>query len=90
MFALLRSERYCNCLFIESFQLADKSCKAFPAIGFVRTEDTGEVFLTIKGDPGELPAVVVQEARGETDAASCSNIGERGVMICAVEVIDLP
>ena len=53
------SERYCNCFFIERFHLADKSCKTFPVIRFVRTKDTGEVFLTVEGDPDELPAVVV-------------------------------
>lgn len=53
------SERHSHSLFIKCLQLTDKSIKALPVICFVRTEDTGEVFLTVERYPGKLPAVVV-------------------------------
>ena len=53
-------------------------------------QDAGEAFGTVKGNPGKLAAVVVQESRGQADAAAGGYVGQRGIVISAVEVADLP
>ena len=52
-------------------------------------EDTGEFFLTVKGNPRELAAVVIQEAGRETDAPLGGYVYTGGVVVGAVEIIDL-
>ena len=56
----------------------------------MRTKDAGETLLAVKRDPRELSAVIVQKAGGQANTASGGDIGQRGIMICAVEVADLP
>ena len=52
------------------------------------TENAGEGFLAVEGDPCELPAVIVQKAGGKAHASAGSDVGERRVVICTVEITD--
>jgi hypothetical protein len=46
----------------------------------VRAQDAGKALGAVKGDPRELAAVVVQEARRQADAAPGGDVGQRGVV----------
>ena len=54
----------------------------------MRAENAGKALGTVKGDPGKLPAVVVQEAGSETYAAPGGHVGERGIVVGTVEIVD--
>ena len=56
----------------------------------VRAEDAGEALLTVKGYPGKLAAVVVEEARGKADTAARRNVGKRCLMVGTVEIFESP
>ena len=49
----------------------------------MRTEDTGEVLFTIKGNPGELATVIIQKAGSQAYSASGRDVGQRCIMVCA-------
>ena len=55
----------------------------------MRTEYAGEALFAVEGDPRELSAVVVEETGSEADSASCGNVGERGIVVGAVEAFEL-
>ena len=62
--------------------------KARSAVAFVRTENAGKTLRTIKRNPSELPAVIIQEPRRKTHAFPRSDVGQCSVMIRAVEIAD--
>lgn len=55
----------------------------------MRTEHTVETLFAFEGNPRELSAVVVEETGSEAYSASCGDVGERGIVVGAVEVFDL-
>lgn len=52
-------------------------------------ENAEKGFFAVEGYPGELAAVVVQEARGKAYTFACGNVYSCGVMVRAVEIADL-
>jgi hypothetical protein len=52
------------------------------------TEDTGEGLLAVERNPRKLSAVIVQKSRRKANAASGGNVGQRGIVIGAVEIAD--
>ena len=56
----------------------------------MRTQNAREALAAVEGDPCELTAVVVQKAGRKTDAPSRRDIGQRGVVVGAVEILDPP
>ena len=54
------------------------------------TQNAGKALCAVIGDPGELAAVVVQKARGETYASSGGNIRQGRIVVRTVEIPDLP
>ena len=54
----------------------------------VGAEDAGEMLGAVEGNPGELAAVVVEEAGGQTHAATGGYVGEGGIVVGAVEMGD--
>ena len=75
---------------IQALQYVKERLEGWAVILLMRTKDTGEVFGAVKGDPRKLPAVVVQKARRQADAPPGGHVGQRGIMVGAVEVTDLP
>ena len=59
---------------VKCLQDLDKRLTPFPYVIFVGTKHAGEAFFTVKGRPGELPAVIVQESRSQAYASSCCYI----------------
>ena len=51
-------------------------------------KNAGKTLAAIEGNPGELSAVVVQEAGREANAPACGDVGQRCVVIGAVEICD--
>ena len=49
-----------------------------------------EALFAVKGDPRKLAAVIVQKTGGQTHAPSGGDVGQRGIMVGAVEEINLP
>ena len=52
-------------------------------------KDTGEGFFAVKGNPCELAAVVIEKTGRKTDPSARSYIGERCIVVRAVEILDL-
>ena len=50
--------------------IACKKHQALAVVGFVREKLTTEGFFAVEGGPGELTAVVIQEARSKAETAS--------------------
>ena len=78
-----------NGVFVQLLQCVEGCFETGPAVFSVRAQDTGEAFLTVEGDPGELPAVVIEEPGSQADTSPRSHIRKRGVVIRAVEIVDL-
>ena len=79
-----------NGVFVQLLQYVEERFQTRPVVFPVRAQDTGEAFLTVEGDPGELPAVVIEEPGSQADTSPCSHIRKRGVVIRTVEIVDLP
>lgn len=52
-------------------------------------DDTGDLLFAVKGCPGEFAVVVVEKARGDTDALMGCNVGECGRVVVAVEMFQV-
>ena len=52
-------------------------------------ENAGETFFAIKGNPCELATVIIQKTRSKAHTSSCSDIGQRSIMVGTVEVVNL-
>ena len=74
---------------VKLFQDVDKGGHTWSAVGFVGAEDAGERFFAVKGNPCELAAVVIEKTGRKADPSSCGYIGERCVVVRAVEILDL-
>ena len=81
-------QRKCHRVGIELLQYVNKAFDAFPGIIFMCQQLTGKGFFAVKGNPGELAAVVIQESRSQTDSLLRGNIRQGGIMVRTVEVID--
>ena len=86
----LSSQRKRNCVLIKLFQRIQESSDARPIIISVGAENAGKALPAVKGNPGELPAVIIEESRCKADAPPGSYIGESRVVVRAVEIVDLP
>ena len=58
------------------------------ALAFMRTENAGKALPAIKRNPRKLPAVIIQKPRREAHALPRGDVGQRGVVIRAVEIAD--
>ena len=83
---ILQRER--NRLVIELFQSAEKCRYPRPLINLMRTENTGEILLTVEWNPRELSAVIIEKSWRETYAAPCRHSRQGRIVICAVEIIN--
>ena len=58
----------------------------FARITLVRTQHTGNRFLTVKRRPGIVRVMVVQKTGGKTDSQIRRHIGQGGIVVGAVEI----
>ena len=79
-----------NSLFVEFFQQAQKRLKRFSVVILMRAKNAVEMLLTIKRNPCELSAVIVQKTGRKTDSASGCDVRERCVVIRTVEIVNFP
>ena len=84
----LQRERYGFA--VELLEQSDEGAEGVPVVRLVGAEHTGKAFRAVKGNPGELAAVVFEKTGSQTDAAACRDVGQGGVVISAVKVFDLP
>ena len=75
---------------IQALQHAQEGPERRPPVIPMGTQDAGKSLFAVKGDPGELAAVVVQETRRQADAASGGHVDPRRIMVGAVEIFDFP
>ena len=83
------SQRERHGVAVQLLQNADKSPERGAVVVLVGTQDARKAFRAVKGDPCKLAAVVVEKSRRQTDAAAGGDVGQRGVMVGAVEIADL-
>ena len=83
------SQWKCDGVGVQFSERIKKCADRLSFVIFVCAQDTGKGFAAVKRNPGKLAAVIVEEAWGKTDSASGGNIGEGGIVVRAVEVVEL-
>ena len=73
-------QRKRNCVLIQLLQRIQECSDARPIIISVGAENAGKALPAAKGNPGELPAVIIEESRCKADAPPGSYIGESRVV----------
>ena len=74
---------------IESLQDFQKICENFTLVAGMGADDTGDLLFAVEWRPGKFAIVVVEKARGDTDALMGDNVGECGRVVVAVEMFQV-
>ena len=82
-------KRKCYSFTIQPFQQVKEICEGSTLIILMCAKNAGKAFFAVKWYPCKLSAVIVQKTRRKTYPAPCRNIGECGIVVGAVEIVDL-